>query len=581
MPRMLRILAAALLVLAPAHAGDRPGDPPFQGRSAVIAKNGMAATAHPLATAAAVEILKAGGSAADAAIAANAVLGLVEPTGNGIGGDLFALVWNPKTRAVEGLDASGFAPRGVDAAALAAASRTGTLPERGMDTVTIPGAVAGWEALHARHGKLPLDQVLAPAVRLAREGFPVSPVIARGWGASIRDFRRRAPELQAPEWIDRLYAPSGEAPKAGEIFTNPDLAETLEAIGRRGAAAFYRGAFAADFEAHFKAFGRPHAASDLAAMKAEWVAPISVPYRKVRLWQIPPATQGLTTLQMARIVERFPVRDLTEADRLHVLLEAKKLAFADRARFLADPRRSPVPVETLLSDRYIASRAALIRMDRALPDATPPGDPEGSHSDTTYLATGDASGMMVSLIQSNYSGMGSGIIVPRRTPVAGGRHTWGFMLQNRGAQFSLKPDSPNRIEGGKRPFHTIIPGMVTKGEAPLMAFGVMGGTMQPQGQVQILMNIVDLGLDPQAAGDAPRARHLGSPDPDGGTETPAGVFLESGFSAETRKSLEARGHSLLDRHQDVGGYQAVVWDAANRVWWGASEMRKDGLALGF
>jgi gamma-glutamyltranspeptidase/glutathione hydrolase len=576
---MIRALLAAALLAFPAHAGDRPGDPPFQGRSAVIAKNGMAATAHPMATAAAVEILKAGGSAVDAAIAANAVLGLVEPTGNGIGGDLFALVWNPKSGTVEGLDASGFAPMKVDAAALAA--RGPAIPQGGMDSVTIPGAVAGWEALHARHGKLPLAQVLAPAVRIAREGFPVSPVIARGWERNLAAFRRRAADLQAPEWIDRLYAPSGAAPKAGQVFTNPDLAATLEAIGKGGAAAFYTGAFAADFEAHFKAHGRPHAAADLALMKAEWVAPLSVRYRDVRLWQIPPATQGLTTLQMARILERFPVKDLNEADRLHLLLEAKKLAFADRARFLADPRRAAVPVEALLSDRYIASRAALIRMDRALPDTTPPGDPEGERSDTTYLATSDSSGMMVSLIQSNYSGMGSGIVVPLSTPAPGGRSTWGFMLQNRGAQFSLAPDSPNRIEGGKRPFHTIIPGMVTKGNAPFMAFGVMGGTMQPQGQVQILMNIVDLGLDPQAAGDAPRARHLGSPDPDGTPETPAGTFLESGIGADTRKSLVARGHVLLERHEDVGGYQAVVWDAANKVWWGASEMRKDGLALGF
>jgi gamma-glutamyltranspeptidase/glutathione hydrolase len=576
---MRRLLLAALLLAAPASAGDRPGDPPFQGRSAVIARNGMAATAHPLATLAAVEILKAGGTAADAAIAANAVLGLVEPTGNGIGGDLFALVWNPKTRAVEGLDASGFAPAKVDVDVLAA--RGPSIPQGGMDSVTIPGTVAGWEALHARHGKLPLAQVLGPAVRIAREGFPVSPVIARGWERNLAGFKARSAQLQSPEWIARLYAPSGAAPKAGEMFANPDLAATLEAIGKGGAAAFYRGPFAADFEAHFKSHGRPHAATDLAAMKAEWVTPISVPYRDVRLWQIPPATQGLTTLQMARILERFPIRSLSEADRLHLLLEAKKLAFADRARYLADPRRAAVPVEALLSDRYIAARAALIAMDRALPDTTPPGDPEGERSDTTYLATADASGMMVSLIQSNYSGMGSGIVVPRRAPVPGGRETWGFMLQNRGAQFSLKPDSPNRIEGGKRPFHTIIPGMVTKGDAPFMAFGVMGGTMQPQGQVQLLMNIVDLGLDPQAAGDAPRARHLGSPDPDGSPETPAGVFLESGIGADTRKDLVARGHVLLDRHQDVGGYQAVVWDAANRVWWGASEMRKDGLALGF
>ncbi len=574
---------ATLVLLAVPHAasaGDRPGDPAFQGRSPVIASNGMAATAHPLASQAAIDILRAGGSAVDAAIAANAVLGLVEPTGNGIGGDLFALVWDPAAKKVVGLDASGFAPAKLDVGALMARQQTpGELDQRGMDSVTIPGAVAGWEALHKRYGKLPLAQVLAPAVRLAREGFPVSPVIARGWKANLANFERNQATIQRAEMIRALYAPSGAAPVAGQRFTNPDLAATLEAIGSSGAAALYRGPFAADFEAHFKAEGRQHSAADLAGMTAEWVEPISAPYRDARLWQIPPATQGVTTLQMARIVERFPMAALSEADRVHVITEAKKLAFADRARFLADPRRAKVPVAALLGDKYITSRAAMIRMDRALPDDVPPGDPE-EHGDTTYLATGDANGMMVSLIQSNYAGMGSGIVVPRSAPVKGGRGTWGFMLQNRGAQFSLKP-GPNRIEPGKRPFHTIIPGMVTRADGPLLAFGVMGGTMQPQGQMQVLVNMIDLGMNLQAAGDAPRLRHMGSPDPDGTRETPPGLFLESGFGAETRAALQARGHVLIANHQDVGGYQAVMWDAANKVWWGASEMRKDGMALGY
>jgi gamma-glutamyltranspeptidase/glutathione hydrolase len=583
MARLLPLLAAVAALSLPfsaTAAGDRPGDPSFQSRSEALGRNGMAATAQPLATQAAIEILQAGGSAVDAAIAANAVLGLVEPTGNGIGGDLFALIWDPATKSVVGLDASGFAPRNLDVEALRQRHPAGTIDSSGMDAVTVPGTVAGWEALHKRYGRLPLTRVLAPAVRLAREGFPVTPVIARGWRANLAGFRAREARIPQAKLAFTLYAPGGAAPVIGEVFTNPDLAATLEAIGQGGAAAFYRGAFAKDLEAHFKAHGRQMAASDLAAMKAEWVTPISARYRDATLFQIPPATQGLTTLQIARIVERFPMERLSEADRLHVLVEAKKLAFADRARFLADPRAAKVPVQGLLADSYIASRAALIAMDRALPDDVPPGDPE-EHSDTTYLATADSRGMMVSLIQSNYRGMGSGVVIPRRQPVSGGRGTWGFMLQNRGAQFSLDPRSPNVIAPAKRPFHTIIPGMATRNGAPWLAFGVMGGTMQPQGQVQILVNLIDRGLNLQAAGDAPRVRHLGSPDPGEGRESTPGIFLESGIGPETRAALASRGHVILEQHQDVGGYQAVMWDSTHKVWRGATEMRKDGVALGY
>ncbi|WP_328831472.1 gamma-glutamyltransferase family protein [Thermaurantiacus tibetensis] len=582
---LLRGLAAAPLLRPPAvFAGDRPGDPPFQTRSAALGANGMAATAHPLASLAAVEVLKAGGSAVDAAIAANAMLGVVEPTGCGIGGDLFALVWDPAERRLLGLDASGFAPAGLDVDALVRRHRArGAIDPLGMDAVTVPGAVAGWAALHARFGRLPPAVLLAPAIAVAREGVPLAPVIARGWAANVRGFEAGRARIEAADLAFALFAPAG-LPAEGDRFTNPDLAATYEGLARDGWTSFYRGPFAADLEAHFRAHGRPMRAADLAAMQAEWVTPISAPYRGVRLWQIPPATQGVTTLQMARIVERFPMAELAEADRLHVLVEAKKLAFADRARFLADPRKVRVPVEALLSDAYVAARAARIAMGSALPDDVPPGDPE-EHSDTSYLATADSSGMMVSLIQSNYRGMGSGVVVPRRVPVPGGRGTWGFMLQNRGAQFSLDPRAANAIAPGKRPFHTIIPGFVTRPgpahDAPLLAFGVMGGTMQPQGQVQVLVNLVDLGLDVQAAGDAPRARHLGSPDPGDGREARAGLFLESGFGAATRASLAARGHVLLDGHHDVGGYQAVLRDAARGIYRGASESRKDGIALGY
>jgi gamma-glutamyltranspeptidase/glutathione hydrolase len=482
---------------------------------------------------------------------------------------------------VVGLDASGFAPAKLDVAAFRkrVAGKGFAL---GMDSVTIPGAVAGWEALHKRYGKLPMSQVLAPAVRYAREGFPVSPVIARGWAANLAGFAANQSVIDGYPLIGTLYAPGGAAPVAGEVFANPDLAATLDMIGKGGANAFYKGPFAQDFERHFKAFGREHSAADLAAMKAEWVAPISAPYRGLTLWQMPPATQGLATLQMARIVEKFPMATLSDADRLHVIAEAKKLAFADRAKFLADPRVVKVPVQALLADAYIAKRAALIRMDRSLAVDVAAGDPEGERSDTTYLATADSSGMMVSLIQSNYAGMGSGVVVPRSAPSPGGRGSWGFMLQNRGAQFALDPAARNAIAPGKHPFHTIIPGMVTKGSEPFLAFGVMGGTMQPQGQVQVLVNLVDLGMNLQAAGDAPRLRHLGSPDPgaDGREKTP-GLFLESQIGAATRAALAEKGQVILDGYQDVGGYQAVMWDAAHKVWWGATEMRKDGVALGY
>ncbi len=589
---LLAGLAAAPLLAGTARAGDRPGDPPFQGRSPALGAKGMAATAHPLASQAAVAILRAGGSAVDAAIAANAMLGLVEPTGCGIGGDLFALVWDPGAKRLLGLDASGFAPRGLDAAALRRRHRaTGAIDPLGLDAVTVPGAVAGWGALHARFGRLPLADLLAPAIAAAREGVPMAPVIARGWAANLRRFEAGRARIPAADLAFALYAPDGTAPAAGTLFTNPDLATTYAMLGRDGWESFYRGAFAADLEAHARAHCSALGAGDLAAMRAEWVTPIQAPYRDVRLWQIPPATQGLTTLQMARILDRFPMATLPEADRLHLLVEAKKLAFADRARFLADPRMAKVPVGALLADSYIAARAALIDMGRALPDDPPPGDPE-EHADTTYLATADASGMMVSLIQSNYRGMGSGVVVPRRGPAPGGRGggaagrgTWGFMLQNRGAQFALAPEARNAVAPGKRPFHTIIPGFVTRPgpghDEPFLAFGVMGGTMQPQGQVQILSHIVDRGLNLQAAGDAPRVRHLGSPDPGDGREASPGVFLESGFGAATRSALAARGHVLLETPQDVGGYQAVMRDPARPVFWGASEMRKDGIALGY
>ena len=568
--------SAALLLAVPALAGDRVGDPAFQTRSPVLAQNGMAATAQPLATQAALDILKAGGSAVDAAIAANAVLGLVEPVGNGIGGDLFALVWDPKTKALAGLDASGFAPAGTDVAAIRRRNTSGTIGPAGLDSVTVPGAVAGWDALHRKYGKLPFATLLQPAIRLAREGFPVSPIIARQWATNLARFEERKSAIARFDLATQLYAPAGRAPGAGEIFRNPDLADTLEIVGRDGAAGFYAGFTAAAIDTHMRSVGGSMRAGDLAAMQAEWVAPISAPYRGHVVWQMPPATQGVATLQILRMVERFDVKSMGfgSADHVHLMVEAKKLAFADRAKFIADPRLVPVPVKGLLSDAYTAERAALIRMDKANPDTMPAGDP-GERSDTTYLATADRDGMMVSLIQSNYRGMGSGIVAAR----PGGK-TLGFMFQNRGAQFSLDPAAANVIAPMKRPFHTIIPGFVTRDGDAWAALGVMGGSMQPQGQAQVIVNMIDFGMDVQQAGDAPRFRHSGGADPGDGVEAPA-LFLESQISVATRAELQQRGHVLKSTRDDVGGYQAIRRDPVNRVYWGGSDMRKDGQAAGF
>ena len=556
----------------------------------------MAATAQPLATQAALDVLKAGGSAVDAAIAANAVLGLVEPVANGIGGDLFALVWDPKAKKLHGLDASGAAPAGVDVAALRRRYADGVIQPASVDAITVPGAVAGWAALHERFGKLPLAQVLQPAIAMAREGFPVSPIVAEQWERNLRRLGER--QATIPEWGNTLsvYAPSGKPPAAGQVFANPDLARTYALIAERGADGFYRGPIAADIDAHFRRVGGPMRASDLAAMRAEWVEPISAPYRGYTVWQMPPATQGLTTLQMLRLIERFDLKAMGfgSADALHVMAEAKKLAFADRAQFLADPRVVKIPVRELLSDGYTAKRASLIRMDRAMPDQPPAGVPAdwlagqptsrqanadpSARSDTTYLTVADSSGMMVSLIQSNYRGMGSGVVA-KASPARGGG-TLGFIFQNRGAQFSLGRQAANLIAPGKRPFHTIIPGFVTKDGEPFLSFGVMGGSMQPQGQAQVLVNIVDHGMDPQAAGDAPRFRHIGSADPGDGQEPPS-LYLESQIGPQVRAELQRRGHVLKTGPDDVGGYQAILWDAKNRVYWGATEMRKDGQAAGY
>jgi gamma-glutamyltranspeptidase/glutathione hydrolase len=427
----------------------------------------------------------------------------------------------------------------------------------------------GWRALHERFGKLSMAELLAPAIGYARDGFPLSPVIADGWRRNVARFERGKADI-GPAWdnLARTWTIDGQTPTAGRLFKNTDLARTLTNIAAFGRSWFYEGEGAAVIEAFMKRVGGPLRASDLAAYRAEWVEPISTKYRGHDVWQCPPNGQGITVLQMLNILEGYDLKAMGfgSADALHVMVEAKKAAFRDRARLIADPRFAPFPSQ-LLDKAYAAQQRAKIVMDKAAPAADLAGQKDG---DTIYLATGDASGMMVSFIQSNYRGMGSGLIPDGL----------GFGLQNRGAQFSLEAKHANVYAPKKRPFHTIIPGFLSKDGAPMAAFGVMGGDMQPQGHTQIVTDLVDFGMDLQEAGDAPRWRHIGGPDPGDGGSAESQVYLETGFGADVRAALAARGHKLVaGRYEDVGGYQAVA--RKDGVLYGASEMRKDGQAAGF
>lgn len=577
----LLTLAAAGLSAGWARASDRIAGPDFATRSPVYAPHGAAATAHPLATNAALDVLKAGGSAVDAAIAANAALGFLEPTGCGIGGDLFALVWDPKEKRLFALNATGRSPQGLslaDRTAREAAMRAkiGRRPQLGSVTVSVPGAVDGWFALHRRFGALGMGAVLAPAIGLAEEGAPTPPVIAEYFRRGLNRFRDRhaAGEIEEIANALALYFPGDAAPRTGALRRNTDLARTYRLLVSGGRDAFYEGPVAQTVDAYMRRIGGPLRAADLAANRPDWVEPISTRYRGHDVWQIPPNSQGLSTLQMLAILDGFDMKGagFNTALSIHLQAEAKRLAFADRARLIADPAFAPTDVARLLSADYIAARRALINPDRANPalDAGAPAAPDGR--DTTYLAVADRNGMMVSLIQSNYRGMGSGLVPDGL----------GFMLHNRGEAFSLDPKAANAYAPGKRPFHTIIPGFVTRDGAPFMAFGVMGGAMQPQGQTQVLVNMLDHGLDVQSAGDAPRWRHDGGCEPEGDCRPGLGtLYLERGVGAETRAGLEARGWTLGASDGGFGGYQAVMRDPASGVYAAASESRTDGQAGGY
>ena len=563
-PILFATAGLANLSLAAEESARRMGEA-FVTRSEVLAPSAMAATSQPLATEAALAVMRRGGSAVDGAIAANAVLGLTEPTGAGIGGDLFAIVWDPKEHKLYGLNASGRSPRSLTLEYFQSHGMT-HIPPRGPLPVTVPGTVDGWFELHDRFGRVPMTEVLAPAIGYASKGFPVTEVIASGWQLNAR-------VLEDFPGFRETFMPGGHAPVKGEMFANPRLARTYESIAKGGRDAFYKGDIARSIDAYMRANGGFLSYEDLAAHRSQWVEPVSVNYRGYDVWELPPNGQGIAALQMLNILEGFDLGKMGfgSADYLHVLAETKKLVFEDRARFYADPDFVSIPLERLLSKGYAGERRALIDMSRAATDC-PPGEMPGAKSDTVYLTVADADGMMVSLIQSNYRGMGSGM-----TP-----GDLGFVMQDRGELFSLTPGHPNVFAPGKRPFHTIIPAFVTQGGKPLLSFGVMGGDMQPQGHVQVLVNVIDFGMNLQEAGDAPRLRHDGSSEPTDEVMTDGGeIALEAGFEPAVIAELERRGHRIKAARGDFGGYQAIRRDPGNGSYAGASESRKDGHAAGY
>ena len=558
-------LYASILSTALLRGGDRPTGLEFATRSEVIAVHGMAATSQPLATDIALDTLKKGGSAVDAAIAANAALGLMEPTGSGLGGDLFAIVWIESEQKLYGLNASGRSPKGLT---LQEFQDRGLdmVPARGPLSVSVPGVVDGWFEMHERFGKLAMKDVLSPAIEYSRSGYPVSRVIAYNWKSS--EFLGENPNFAA------TFLPGGKAPQTGEIFRNPDLADTLEKIAEGGRDAYYRGDIAKTIDAYCRRVGCFLRYEDLAAHTSSWVEPVSTNYRGYDIWELPPNGQGIAALQMLNILEAYNLKEMghNSADYLHHLVEAKKLAFADRARFYSDPEFNDLPIAELLSREYSDERRNLLDPMQAMRDV-PAGNPRLQEGDTIYLTVADRDRNMVSLIQSNYLGFGSGLVPDGL----------GFGLQNRGALFTLEKGHFNQYEPEKRPFHTIIPAFVTRNGKPFISFGVMGGDMQPQGHVQILCNIIDFGMSLQEAGDAPRFRHTGSPQPTGAEAQPGGgtLNLESGISVGDRLRLVEKGHRIGFISNGYGGYQAIMYDAVNNVYFGASESRKDGQASGY
>lgn len=572
---MKRLILAATAVSLFSHtalAYDRITGHQFASRSEVIAPHAMAATSHPLATQIALDVMKQGGNAVDAAIAANAALGLMEPTGNGIGGDLYAIVWDAKTEQLYGLNASGRSPIGLSYQHVAAElERMGRsdLPPHGMLPISVPGAIDGWFELHEKFGQLPMTKILQPSIDYAEQGFPVTELIAYYWNRSVPILSPQPGDFVGTFTID------GKAPQKGQVFKNPALAQTYRALAKDGRDAFYRGELTKAMDAFMRENGGYLRYQDFEQHSSTWVEPVSASYKGYELWELPPNGQGIAALQMLQILKNFDLAAMgfNSADSIHTMVEAKKLAFEDRAKFYADSDFSKQPIEGLISEAYGRERAKLIG-ERAA-QRVDAGNPHLYEGDTIYLTTADKDGTMVSLIQSNYRGMGSGVVTPGL----------GFVFQDRGQLFSMDKNHANVYEPGKRAFNTIIPAFITKDGKPLISYGVMGGAMQPQGHVQILVNMVDYGMNLQEAGDAARWQHLGSTEP---TDSQAMylknggyVEVEQGVPYSTVRELMQRGHQVRYGMGGYGGYQAIMRDHENGVYLGASESRKDGQAAGF
>jgi gamma-glutamyltranspeptidase/glutathione hydrolase len=563
MKKTILLLFLTVLSINNMYAQDRLTGKTFATRSEVIAKHGMAATSQPLATQVALDILKKGGNAIDAAIAANATLGLMEPTGNGMGGDIFAIIWDAETQKLYGLNGSGRSPKSLKLEYFKE-NNYEKIPAFGPLPVSVPGCVDGWFEMHKKFGKLEMTEILQPAINYAREGFPVSEVIAYYWEGSVR-------ALYEFPGFKEVYMPNGKTPAKGEIFRNPNLANTLEKIAKGGRDAFYKGDIARTIDKYIKEQGGFLSYEDLASHKSEWVEPISTNYRGFDVWELPPNGQGTAALQILNILEGYDIASMGfgSTDYIHIFTEAKKLAFEDRAKYYSDPNFNNLPVDQLISKEYSNERRKLINPDRAARNY-PAGELE--QGNTIYLTVADQYGNMVSLIQSNYRGMGSGMI-PEEL---------GFGLQDRGELFSLDEEHMNCYAPGKRPFHTIIPAFITKDGKPYMSFGVMGGSMQPQGHAQIIVNLIDFNMNLQEAGDAPRLRHGGSSQPTGTKMTNGGTLhLESGIDYEVIRELMKKGHTVKFSNGGFGGYQAIMFDEKNGVYYGASESRKDGQAVGY
>lgn len=549
---------------------DRVTGAPFATRSEVIAPHGMVATSHPLVTQIGLDILKSGGSAADAAIAINAALGLMEPIGSGIGGDMLVMIWDAKTQKVYGLNASGRSPRGLSYAQMRGELiKLGRddIPPHGMLPISVPGVVDGWFELHERFGRLPMDEILQPAIDYAENGFPLTELIAHYWGNGVAYHGRE------PGPFRDLYTNNGHIPGKGEMFRNPQLAATYRKLAKGGRDVFYRGEIAHKVDKYFRENGGYLRLEDFENHHSEWVEPLSVTYRGYEVFELQPNTQGVTTLQMLNIIEGFDLRGLGFGNPLaiHLMVEAKKLAFEDRARYFGDPEFSKLPLEGLISKEYAEQRRQLID-PRYASYRVEAGFPPLGTGDTISFAVADKDGNMISVLQSKYRGFGSGVVVPGT----------GFSFQDRGQLFTMEPGHPNVYAPGKRPFHTNIPVFVKKHDKPWLAFGFMGGPMQPQGQVQFLTNLIDFDMGLQAASDASRWQHNGSSEPTGKAREGAGnLELESGFGWKVTRALQDMGHQIRSGDGGFGGLQAVMWDEVNQVYIGASESRKDGQAAGY